>query len=647
MARRSAARPVSRRASISWVALLLVAAAGLGEFMLRPHEPLSAAYQTAGRPIQIVEEGYVSSTACRACHPAQYESWHTSFHRSMTQVATPETVQADFDGTRIADIQGQPMVLQRRGAEFWAEFDDPDRTRPGELPSRITRQVVMVTGSHHQQVYWYRTGRGRIVGQIPGTYLVAEQRWIPRVMVFLRPHVDRPASTTANWNAMCINCHVTRGRAKVDLPSVRTADSSVAEFGIGCEACHGPGERHVSVNRNPLRRYWTHLTGGRDSTTVQPATLEPKTASQVCGQCHGVFGYANRGDELRVNAAGHAYRPGQDLLQTRFLVRPSSETDSPRQQLFAARNKDFMEGTFWSDGMVRVSGREYNGLINSPCYQRAKSTADTLTCFSCHSMHQERGDRRSAKEWADTHQVSPGMESNEACLACHAQLRANLTAHTRHQQGSSGSSCYNCHMPYTSYGLLKALRSHQISNPSVNASVQTGRPNACNTCHLDKTLDWTAAYLNRWYGAKTDALTEDQRTIAASLLWSIKGDAGQRALMAWAMGWRTAQDTSGNDWIAPQLSALLDDPYDAVRLIAYRSMRTLPGFGEFHGNFLASPDQRRSDIAAINGQWKTGWSIGSRSTPEEVLLNRDGSFRLTIVQRLLSERDNRAVALAE
>ena len=539
------------------------------------------------------------------------------------------------------------MVLQRHGDEFWAEFDNPEITLPGEPPSRITRQVVMVTGSHHQQVYWYQTGRGRIVGQIPGTYLVAERRWVPRLNVFLRPHIDRPVSTTGNWNAMCINCHVTRGRAKVDLPSVRTADSSVAEFGIGCEACHGPGERHVDANRNPIRRYWAHLTGRRDATTVQPARLEPKAASQVCGQCHGVFSYANRGDELKVNAAGHAYRPGQDLLQTRFLVRPSTEDESPRQRVFASRNKEFIEGTFWSDGMVRVSGREYNGLINSPCYQRAKGAADTLTCFSCHSMHKEPGDRRSATEWADTHQVSPGMESNEACLACHTQLRANLPAHTKHQQGSSGSSCYNCHMPYTSYGLLKALRSHQISSPSVNTSVQTGRPNACNTCHLDKTLDWTATYLNRWYGAKTDTLTDDQRTIAASLLWSIKGDAGQRALMAWAMGWPTAQEASGRDWIAPQLSALLDDPYDAVRLIAYRSMRTLPGFGEFRGNFLAPSDQRRSDIAAINGQWKAGWTMGSRSTPGEVLLNTDGSFRLEIIQRLLAARDNRSVVLNE
>ena len=45
----------------------------------------------------------------------------------------------------------------------------------------------MITGSHHQQVYWYRTGRGRVVGQIPGTYIVAERRWMPRAMVFFRP----------------------------------------------------------------------------------------------------------------------------------------------------------------------------------------------------------------------------------------------------------------------------------------------------------------------------------------------------------------------------------------------------------------------------------------------------------------------------
>jgi hypothetical protein len=328
-------------------------------------------------------------------------------------------------------------------------------------------------------------------------------------------------------------------------------------------------------------------------------------------------------------------------------VRPSTDMESPRLRTFTANNQAFMDGTFWSDGMVRVSGREYNGLIDSPCYLRGTNAGNTLTCFSCHSMHKESGDRRPARTWAETHQVSIGMESNDACLSCHRQFRSNLPAHTKHREESSGSSCYNCHMPYTSFGLLKALRSHQISSPSVTASVETGRPNACNGCHLNRSLGWTATYLDRWYGTKTAELSDDNRDTAASLMWSIKGDAGQRALMAWAMGWRPAQEASGTDWMPAHLSAMLDDPYDAVRFIAYRSMRSMPGFGAFKGDFLAPPAQRRGDIAGILRQWKPAWTAGSHTNVDGLLLNPDGSFRLEIVQRLLAERNNRPVALAE
>ena len=36
-----------------------------------------------------------------------------------------------------------------------------------------------------------------------------------------------------------------------------------------------------------------------------------------------------------------------------------------------ADDPGFVEDSFWSDGMVRVSGREYNGLIDSPCFKDA------------------------------------------------------------------------------------------------------------------------------------------------------------------------------------------------------------------------------------------------------------------------------------
>ena len=177
----------------------------------------------------------------------------------------------------------------------------------------------------------------------------------------------------------------------------------------------------------------------------------------------------------------------------------------------------------------------------------------------------------------------------------------------------------NCHMPHTTYGLLKTIRSHQISNPSVQATLDTGRPNACNLCHLDKTLAWTADYLRQWYGTPKPMLSEDEQSVAAAVLTLLKGDAGQRAIVAQSMGWAPAQQASGAGWMAPFLALMQQDVYDAVRYIATRSRGTLPPF---------RPE---------------GLPRGNR----QLLLNADGTFDAAAVNRLVRARDNRRVAYRE
>src|SRR5882672_7555596 len=71
-------------------------------------------HAVAGRPIQVPADGYASSQTCRACHPSQYASWHGSYHRTMTQIATPETVLPSFDGVTVEAMPGEPMILERR-----------------------------------------------------------------------------------------------------------------------------------------------------------------------------------------------------------------------------------------------------------------------------------------------------------------------------------------------------------------------------------------------------------------------------------------------------------------------------------------------------------------------------------------------------
>ena len=58
----------------------------------------------------------------------------------------------------------------------------------------------------------------------------------------------------------------------------------------------------------------------------------------------------------------------------------------------------------------------------------------------------------------------------------------------------------NCHMPHTTFGLFVAMRSHRVDSPDLALAVESGRPNACNQCHLDQSLQWTADWLSEWYG---------------------------------------------------------------------------------------------------------------------------------------------------
>src|SRR5262249_44698599 len=205
---------------------------------------------------------------------------------------------------------------------------------------------------------------------------------------------------------------------------------------------------------------------------------------------------------------------------------------------------DYFSNRFWGDGMIRVTGREFNGLQTSPCFRGGK-----FSCVSCHEMHLEDPRQVSLKKWAGSGQLKAKMDTDEACLQCHETMRQQISNHTHQSAQSPGSRCYNCHMPRTTYGLLHAMRSHQVSSPTVRESIDLGRPNACNLCHLNQTLAWTAEKLQTWFNQPVPSLSEDDQKIAAAVQWIMKGDAGQRALLAWGMGWKPAQEISGQDWL--------------------------------------------------------------------------------------------------
>ena len=201
-------------------------------------------------------------------------------------------------------------------------------------------------------------------------------------------------------------------------------------------------------------------------------------------------------------------------------------------------------------------------------------------------------------------------------------------------------------MPYTSYGLLKAIRSHTISSPSVAESVETGRPNACNLCHVDRTLAWTGAALREWYDLPAPPLGDEERTVAAALLWAMRGDAGQRALAAFALGWAPAQAASGTSWMAPYLAELLNDPYEAVRYIAYRSLRTVPGYSGFEYDYVADRQARVAAALPVLRSWQESALPRAQRDPA-LLVDADGQLMIERMMGILRQRDNRPLFLRE
>jgi hypothetical protein len=587
------------------------------------------------------EGGFVTSSACRACHPDAYAAWQHSYHRSMTQRATPATVLGDFDGVVLED-RGRTVRLERRNDEFWVEMPDPlwdldpspDRSPE---PPPIEVRVVMTTGSHHLQNYWIRRPKsgevhaetydnGALV-QLPWVWIVDEVRWVPGQDSFLTPPSEAREPPLV-WNASCHVCHSVATQPRFAEGAFETRS---AELGIACEACHGPGAEHVRANHSPLRRYLSHLgVDAGDSTIIDPAELPQERSAEVCGQCHS---FSMVIDQAQWKSTGVPFQPGDALEESKAVLRYEVSPRDPflLRQLDSEPNA--LEGRYWADGTIRVAGREFNGMLESPCYQRGE-----MTCLSCHSMH----------DYAEpSDQIARNRRGDEACLQCHPTLRSAASQHTRHPPESSGSRCANCHMPHTTYGLFVAMRAHRVDSPDVASSARTGRPNACNLCHLDQTLAWSDRNLQEWYGQPPALLDADQRTVAAGALWALTGDAAQRVITAWHMGWGPAQDASGRIWLGGYLVGLLNDPYSAVRRVAGRSLTTLPDFEDFEYDYLGPAAELARQYEEAGARWARQMEGAPRRDGAPLLLDQQGRFRAEAVDRLSARRDDRPLRIIE
>jgi len=577
---------VNRLRWVEPVALLAGLGMGLGAF-LEPSTP------EIGIPARLPRPAYLGSEGCQMCHPSEYQSWHATYHRTMTR----RPHQVAWDGERgptlpVTLTDGHfSFELEREGTQIVARGQDlhaaaqylyvagqEARARGADRPSQqaveralehvptASRPVALVTGSHHYLALWLAHGSDRELRQLPFVYHLEERKWSPRSQAFLEPPDSPPYIAT--WNSNCIQCHAVAGEPREtewrdDTGALHVRyDSRVAELGIACEACHGPGRGHADFYRDPARRLSASLQLDEAAQTpgslMNPAEAGSVRGSAVCGQCHAYFVPV---DEAEFWTSGYApvHLPGQSLTASRKLLSP----DEPSGGATLSRE---LSSIFWPDGTMRVGGREYAGLIASACYLRGSGERQ-LGCTTCHSMHEsepnDQLNRRAARD------------ENAPCADCHQAT----PEHSGHVAGSVGAACVNCHMPRTTYALLGSIRSHRIQIPRPE---DTRVPSACALCHVDRPLAWFATLPAQSSPGAPHPSSEPKDTaeIGVGVRGAIAGNAAERAIYAAALGSRETQLTVGIPLARRLLERLSHDPYHAVRRIAERGLRALPDGGD-------------------------------------------------------------------
>lgn len=554
---------------------VLLGALGLAAVLLRA-EPQAGPMTVERLP----RDAYLGSEGCQMCHPSEHASWRRSYHRSMTRRASelawdgaeapalPVTLEDGHfrfelrkDGARVIargpdlHLAAQYLYLaqQEAAARGSGRPSEAAIERALEQVPVVERPLELVTGSHHYLAFWVAAGSERELRQLPFVYHLDERAWAPRSEAFLEPPDAPPYIAT--WNSNCIQCHAVAGepqerewRDEHGALHVRFR-SRVAELGIACEACHGPGRAHAEYFRDPLARV-RPAAAPPHARLLNPGAVTSDVGSSVCGQCHAYF---VPNDEATFWETGYAssYQPGDPLHASRHLLVPDSD---PASSPALSRERDSI---FWPDGTMRVGGREYAGLIASACYTRGTGT-QKLGCMSCHSLHDSEPNDQLRREAA--------RDPNAPCRSCHEAV----PEHSGHALGSLGTSCVDCHMPKTTYALLGSIRSHRIQIPRPE---DTSVPSACALCHMDRGLAWLTAE-----PSERQLLPDEPAPSGVGVRGALAGNAAERAIYAAALGSPETQRTIGSELARALLERLRQDRYHAVRRIAVRGLSQLsPG----------------------------------------------------------------------
>ncbi|HUQ01770.1 MAG TPA: ammonia-forming cytochrome c nitrite reductase subunit c552 [Kofleriaceae bacterium] len=412
----------------------------------------------AANESNILRADYIGPDGCAECHPDKHAAWQRSLHAVMNQRAQGDAVAGAWNGASVAYGGRTARFLREDGVAIM----DLAGTR-----YRVTRTI----GARALQEY-VGVREGDATGlevRLPFGWWIARAGWYPQPYfdswfgaerdatgaLAFDPYAPEPTP----WATRCAWCHNTY---PFELRLLR-------DPAIG----NGP-EGHValvSTTRSPEAR-----AAIREQNLLP--TGELVTVGISCESCH-------LGGRAHADGAPQRFAPVGPHVRRKPDAPPLARgRDEPALVNAICAQCHSTPSPRYPDGAATRNSTEALDLAAGAC-------ASAIACTDCHDPHR-RGPGAGAP-------AQPAQLA--ACTLCHQSLAGDTAAlaHARHPAGAA--SCLDCHMPRIVEGIGGFVRSHRISSPTDPAMLAAGAPNACNLCHLDRSIRWTTDALRTGWGA--------------------------------------------------------------------------------------------------------------------------------------------------
>jgi hypothetical protein len=216
-------------------------------------------------------EDYVGASVCAACHQSQAASQsRSSMARTGDRAVDSDILRTRPSLTFAADRFS--YTINRKGDQILYNVTDGGRSLSAPLA------WAFGAGKVGQSFLFERSGQ---LHESRVSYYDSIQRLdvTPNHARDAALNLDAAASRVvpAAEVRRCFACHTTAS-------GTGTGDVNFAELisGVTCEACHGPGRRHVAVMRTPASRR-------TDIGLLRVRGMSPADSVDLCGSCHATF----------------------------------------------------------------------------------------------------------------------------------------------------------------------------------------------------------------------------------------------------------------------------------------------------------------------------------------------------------------------